>query len=97
MYCGHGIKDEKCDVCGSYFSFCCYDYPGLTCKKCNNSLCFDCTYYDLTNDTQSCSICLGHSVTDEQIFNYILKKYNLSKNDIAEKIKRKQQKNREKQ
>lgn len=86
-----GVDYYTCDVCSEVYCDC--GYCGL-CEECSAGLCGDCydkaiDKYGKDDDGQlnACQICSQDVISDKEVLNFMLKKYDVSRADIETEIK----------
>jgi hypothetical protein len=85
-----GVDFFNCDICGEIFSDC--EHWGC-CYPCGSTLCGDC--YDSASEKYkaeggellACQICSKDIISDLEVLNFTLKKFNINRKDIEDEIR----------
>jgi len=78
--CHHG-SGGVCLQCNTDVNSCCGE--DHMCDECNTMFCFEC-YYDFD---KTCPVCSKEIITDKQLLVFVLKKYNLSRNELEQEFR----------
>jgi len=84
-----GVDYYNCDVCNEISNDCGYH---IWCDTCGAFICESCVdehgveQDDETCETSNCPICAKKIVTTDQIFDFLLKKVNMTREQVKEEI-----------
>lgn len=83
----HDGFDDTCDSCGLTICYDCQVKLKIRAEAKYKSLTFQ-PYFDEDNYLAKCPYCLGEIITDSQIVQYLLTKFNLNEENVIAEIKK---------